>query len=214
MNLDVGKLTIMDAAQLGGLAVAALFVASLGGMMSWGAGPSAGETLVNLGGFRFWIWFFGTTVGLVSFGLGTAVVVLTVRSWLRYENRLEEWHNVAIDAVIDNDGIEISRTMTQWELNHTNPRDVLLTALAVHARHMAGEHNAHTVRELTGAVWLGNIRLGDVASGQGEHMSKTFRQLGLLKNVAPRKAGDWAVDGGPEKVIEIVTANWSKVGKL
>jgi hypothetical protein len=214
MNLDVGKLTIMEAAQLGGLAVAALFVASLGGMMSWGAGPSSAETLANLGGFRFWVWFFGTSVGLVAFGLGTAVVVLTVRSWLRYENRLEEWHNVAIDAVIDNDGIEVSRTMTQWELSTTNPRDVLLVALAVHARHMAGESNAHTVRELSGAVWLENIRLGDIASGQGERFSKTLSELGLVKGKAPRKAGDWAVDGGPEKVIEIVATNWSKVGKL
>jgi hypothetical protein len=210
MNLDTGRLTMLEAAQLGGLAVGSLFIAALGGLMSWGAGPGQHETLQSLGGFRFWIWFFGSSVGLVAFSLGAAVVVLTVRSWLRYEQRLQDWHEVSMEAVIQNQGVEVSQTLTAWELTPSTPRDVLLVALAVHARVQAGESNAHTVRALAGACWLGDIRLGDVGGGQPERIAKAFTDLGLVKGKAARKAGEW-IPESTDQVIELVDKNWRKV---
>jgi hypothetical protein len=205
MNLDVGKLTIREATELGILSVTALFVASIGGVMGWAAVGHLGGGLIWA-----WVWILGNAIGLVAFALGGVVCWLTVRSWLRYEDRLQEWHEVSIDAFIGADGMEVSTQHTEWELTTNTPRDVLLVALAIHQRVQAGEGNAHTVRELSGAQWIGGVRLGDVTGAQAERMSRALGQLGLVKDKAPRRAGTWAA-GSADDVIARVVGGWSKV---
>lgn len=210
MQLDVGRLTITEALAVGGVALAALFVAALGGLLAWAAGPRGWETLGGIGGLRFWVWLFGTLVSLVSFWLGVVVVRLTVRSWNRYEQRLQEWHDAAVAAFEDSEGQAVETTVTRWELSASVPRDVLLVALAVHSQVQAGERNAHTVRALGGDLWLGGLRLGDVA--QAERMSRTLADLGLIEGKAQRKAGEW-VPSSADEVLTLVQQNWSRVGR-
>lgn len=210
MNLDVGRLTVREAAGLGGLAVAALGVATVGGLIAWAAGPHGYEDPANVSGWRFLLWSFGGLVAIVGWGLAVVICYLTVTDWLEYRRRLTDWHYAALDSFNQNGGVQIEQTLTQWELSAQQPLHVLAAALAVHQKVLAGEKNAHSVRQLAGPAWLGLLRLGDVPNGQAEALGKTFEQLKLITGRAPRSAGEWAPKTADD-VVRLVMENWPKV---
>jgi hypothetical protein len=214
MNLDVGRLTILEAVHVGSLAVGALAVGAVGGLVAQAALPGRFETFASAGWFRLWFFLFGFAVAFVGFGLSVTVTWLSVRSWLRYENRLQEWHEVSIDAFVGVDGALTEQTVTMWELTASNPLHVLGAALAVQAR-QSGSAGAPTVRSLQGDMWLPSpdgkmVNLGEVNTTQAQRMSDVFTQLGLIEGKEPRKAGRW-VPGSADDTLRIVAANWHKV---
>jgi hypothetical protein len=176
--------------------------------------PGWAQTFRDVGGFRFWFLLFGVGVALVGFALAAITTWLSLRSWLRYEDRLQEWHEVAIDAYIGADGASTETTVTMWELTASNPLHVLGAALAVQAR-QSENASAPSVRSLQGDMWLSSpdgkmINLGEVNTTQAQRMSDTFSQLGLIEGKEPRKAGRW-VPGSADDTLRIVAANWHKV---
>jgi hypothetical protein len=214
MNLDIGRLTVLEAIHVGALAVGALAVGAVGGLIAQAAMPGWAQTFRDVGGFRFWFLLFGVGVALVGFALAAITTWLSLRSWLRYEDRLQEWHDVAIDAYIGADGASTETTVTMWELTASNPLHVLGAALAVQAR-QSGTAGAPSVRNLQGDMWLpapgGNmINLGEVNTTQAQRMSDVFTQLGLIEGKEPRKAGRW-VPSSADDTLRIVAANWHKV---
>jgi hypothetical protein len=214
MNLDIGRLTILEAIHVGALAVGALAVGAVGGLIAQAAMPGWAQTFRDVGGFRFWFLLFGVGVALVGFALAAITTWLSLRSWLRYEDRLQEWHEVAIDAYIGADGASTETTVTMWELTASNPLHVLGAALAVQAR-QSENASAPSVRSLQGDMWLSSpdgkmINLGEVNTTQAQRMSDTFSQLGLIEGKEPRKAGRW-VPGSADDTLRIVAANWHKV---
>jgi hypothetical protein len=214
MNLDVGRLTVLEALQVGLMAVGALAVGAVGGLICWGAAPTLGYTFRDVGYFRFWLIVFGAGVAGVGFGLAVVTTWLSVRSWVRYEERLSDWHDVAIDAYIGADGASTETTVTMWELTASNPLHVLGAALAVQAR-QSGSAGAPSVRSLQGDMWLPSpdgkmVNLGEVNTTQAQRMSDVFTQLGLIEGKEPRKAGRW-VPSSADDALRIVAANWHKV---
>jgi hypothetical protein len=214
MNLDIGRLTVLEAIHVGALAVGALAVGAVGGLLAQAAMPGRYQTFAEVGGFRFWFLLFGVSVALVGFGLACVVSWLSVRSWLRYEERLADWHDVSIAAYEGADGASTETTVTMWELSATNPLHVLGAALAVQAR-QSGSAGAPSVRSLQGDMWLPSpdgkmVNLGEVNTTQAQRMSDVFTQLGLIEGKGARKAGRWVPDDAG-KVLELVAANWHKV---
>jgi hypothetical protein len=214
MNLDIGRLTILEAIQVGALAVGALAVGAVGGLIAQAAMPGWAQTFRDVGGFRFWFFLFGAGVGLVGFGLAVVTTWLSVRSWLRYEERLADWHDVSIAAYEGADGASTETTVSVWELTASNPLHVLGAALAVQAR-QSGSAGAPTVRSLQGDMWLPSpggkmVNLGEVNTTQAQRMSDVFTQLGLIEGKEPRKAGRW-VPVSADDALRIVAANWHKV---
>jgi hypothetical protein len=218
MNLDIGRLTILDAIHVGALAVGSLAVGAVGGLIAQAALPEWAMSFRDVGGFRFWFFAFGASVAVVGFGLACMVSYLSVRSWIRYEDRLADWHEVALAAYEDNEGSSTETTVTMWELTASNPLHVLGAALAVQARHTArqsGSTGAPSVRGLQGDMWLPSpdgkmINLGEINTTQAQRFSDVFGQLGLIEGKEPRKAGRW-VPGSADQVIELVGKNWHKV---
>jgi hypothetical protein len=215
MNIDVGRLTVLEAVHVGALAVGALAVGALGGLVAWAALPGPLQTFADVGHFRFWFFAFGSGTAAVGFGLASVTTWLTVRSWLRYEDRLQEWHQVAIDAYEGNDGSTTEHTVTMWELTASNPLHVLGAALAVHAQQSGPAAGAPTVRSLQGDMWLGEgernmVKLGEVNTTQAQRLSDVFAQLGLIEGKAPRQAGRW-VPGSTDEILHLVRANWHKI---
>lgn len=210
MNLDVGRLTMREAAGLGGLAVAALAVATVGGLIAWAAGPHAYEAIDRLSGWRFLLWLFGVAVGVLGWSFSVVVCYLTLQDWTQYRQRLNDWHYAALESFDRSGGVQIEQTLTQWELGAQQPLHVLAVALAVHAKVAAGEAGAYSVRQLAGPTTLGHVRLGDVPQAQTEAMGKTFEQLKLITGRAPRKAGEWAPKSADD-VVRLVAENWPKV---
>jgi hypothetical protein len=216
MSLDVGRLTVLEAIQVGALGVGALGVGALGGLIAQAALPGWGETFRDVGGFRFWFFLFGAGVGLVGFALAAITTWLSLRSWLRYEDRLQEWHDVAIDAYIGADGSSTEQVVTMWELTASNPLHVLGAALAVQFRQQGGGGgSAPTVRSLQGDMWLPSpdgkmVNLGEVNTTQAQRLSDVFAQLGLIEGKEPRKAGRW-VPSSADDTLRLVAQNWHKV---
>jgi hypothetical protein len=214
MNLDIGRLTVLEAIQVGLLAAGALAVGSLGGLIAQAALPGWAQSFRDVGGFRFWFVLFGGGVAVVGFVLAVVTTWLSVRSWLRYEDRLQEWHDVAIDAYIGADGASTEQTVTMWELSANNPLHVLGAALAVQAR-QSESTVAPSVRSLQGDMWLPSpdgkmINLGEVNTTQAQRFSDVFGQLGLIQGKGNRQAGKW-VPASADDALQLVAANWHKV---
>lgn len=210
MNLDVGRLTLREAGGLAALAVGALFVGTLGGLITWGAGPHNGEGLGELGGFRFWLLLFGLAVAIVGWGLAVAICYLTITDWLEYRVRLNDWHHASLTAFENAGGIEIEQQLTLWDLTANHPLHVLAVAISVARRVEQGTPAAWSTRQLEGPVFLGGVRLGEVNGQQAEAMGKMFADLGLVTGREKRKAGEWAA-ADEREVIRLVSQNWHRV---
>jgi len=202
MNLDVGRLTAREALTLFGVATGTLLAAALGGLLWWLAVPTTNGALVLVALFGIGMAIMGSVFTFVVARLG-------ITSWYSYERRLDDWHEITLAAYETSGGAETSRTIRQWELTADDFRDVLLIALGVHSRVVAGTSTPWSVREIEGAIWLGGKRLGDVASGDAERVSKVLAESGLIIDRAPRKAGRWAA-GSYDEVVEILVKGYGK----
>lgn len=200
MNLDTGRIDAREAVALFGVTVVGLAVSTVGWLLVWVATPAAN-------GGTFIVLVFGGSVGVMGLALAWVVWRLAVRSWDSHEKRLQDWHDVCIEAHEVNQGLERTRTVRQWDLCVDEFQHVLLVALAVHRRVQGGERTPWSVRNLGGAVWLGSRRLGDVPTGDAERMRQRLVDLGLVTGAGERKAGAWAPVTADE-VIDRVKGGW------
>ena len=202
--LDQGRLTALEALQIAGVAIAALFVATLGGSIAWVARPD------ELGGFAagglsFWFWLFGNLVSLTGLAIAGSVLYLSIRSWLRYDQRVQDWHIAALDAYEGSDGQEVTTAVRAFELTASDPRDLLLFALSIQSDYMRGKDNAHSVRAVQGARWIASesgqqTRIGDVTATQAEALTRQLASLGMIEGRAARSAGTWK----PQSYEEVI----------
>lgn len=207
MNLDVGRLTARDAAQLLGLAVGALAVGAVGGLLAWLAWPDFSSWT----GWRFIFVSFGGAVALLGIGLAVITALFAVRDWLAYQDRLADYHMLAMASHEQTGGVEVERVITGWELLTDRPLHALGVALAVHERVSKGEASPFSTRQLEGPVWLGGVRLGDLTSAGAEQTSKLLSDVGLVTGRQARQAGRWAAIS-EQDVIRAVVRGWAKRG--
>lgn len=204
MNLDVGRLYLRDVLALAGVVLGLLALGTLGSYLVYLVQPAQPAPW---SGWQFVLVIFGSSVAALGFGLALVVSRLLYLDWTTYHQRLQEWHEVALDACSSTGGVETQQSYTLWELQSAQPRDVLLVALAVHVRVQAGEPTPYSVRQLDDC-WLGGLRLGDVRNG--EQMARSLEQLGLIRGRGQRKAGEW-VPQTADEVLHLVQRNWSQV---
>lgn len=209
MSLDVGRLTARDAAQLGGLAVAALGVGAFGALLAWLAWPEFG----TWSGWRVVFVGFGLSVGGLGVGLAVVVGRLSVNDWVSYQRRLEDIHQLYLESHEQAGGVEIERTLTGWELALDKPLHVLALALSVHERVMQGDQTAFSERKIgaDGSIWLGGVKLGQISQGAAAEGSRLLADVGLIQGRGPRQAGRWAAQS-TDDVIRAVTRDWARRG--
>jgi hypothetical protein len=203
-------MTPVSALQTVGVASVFLVGASLGGMLAFAAAPG-----LTSSGVAFWFFFLGASICLVGISMAVVMFKLYVRIIHSHQARVDDWHEVTIEAYLSNGGQEVTSETTAWELSASVPRDVVLFALSLHAMYEAGETTPHTVTKSTGQRWLGSagsdLRLGDVNSSQAEQFSKLLPQLGLVEGREKRKPGEW-VPRSYDDCIRLVSQNWPRVG--
>ena len=105
----------------------------------------------------------------------------------------------------------MERTITGWELMTDRPLHMLGLALALHERVKRGEDTPFSTRQLTGDVWLGNVKLGQLTPAAAEEASRFLADVGLVKGRQARQAGRWAAES-TEEVIQAVARRWVKRG--
>ena len=208
MNLDIGRMTVLEAAQVGMLALVALFIATLAIGIARVAGP--GEAWSTLHPLRQAVAIFAWSVALMSGGLSAVVVWLTVATWMDYRNRIADYHALYLDLMQAGEAVETETTIHEWELSPSRAIHILAVAVAIHQRVQAGDTTPWSVRGLTGPTWLGRLRLGDVPAGRAQEMTNALEQLGLIADRGPRKAGSWQ----PRSTDDIVMALTERYGKI
>jgi hypothetical protein len=209
MDLDVGRLNPREAVQLVALTVGSLFVATLAALLVWLVWPKGFEAW---GPVRLVFAFFGLALGLLSVGFGVVVARLTLDDWLEYRGRLNEWHAVAIAAYEANQGREVVKQLTVWDLSPAMPLHVLGVALTCHRMVSQGSDTPWSVRALEGPVLLGGRRLGEISKSSAEEFSRDLARLGLVAGRGPGKAGRW-VPSSEAEVVELVVKNWPRLGR-
>lgn len=211
MDLDVGRVTPLEAIYAALACVGLFFTAALGGLVMYVVYPHDG--LSPLEGWRLVLLIFGMAVSLFSFGLAVTLTQLIYQDWIEYRLRLNDWHEIAIAAATANDGQEIERTLTITDLSPAQPLHMLAIALSAHARVASGTAGAFSVRELEGPVMLGPVKFGDLSRTSAESASKRLADLGLIKDRAPKKAGTWAAQSEHD-VINAVIDGWVRLRGL
>lgn len=224
MNLDAGRPEAKEAFFNSGLTFLFLLFAAIGAWIASLFGAHRGESLLP-GGYDF--IGFPRVVGFI-FGWGLAIFSaqnaltyskLTRLGWKSYYKRLEDWHNVILNAYEVAEGQEVIEQTNIYEVNPKIPSDVLAIALSVHQRlNRPSRRLAYSVRGLEGSHYLigekGNQVLAGVITGaRPEEINKLFVALGLIREQKPGSAGSWAAQSELD-VIRIIVSNWPKLGRV
>lgn len=206
MDLDAGRLTPRDALYTGAVGVAALAVAALGGLV-----VSAVWSDYDYSWWRITLAVFGSLLGAGGVLLAGVVVGLMIRSWRRYEDRLDDWHSAALSAYEARQGLDQSTVYAEWDLSPSRARDVLLVALWCHYQRQQGVDAPWSVRNLTaGPLLLYGRRLGTLSESAARDVSNALADLGLVRGRSSRRAGDWAVQS-VDDVVRLVLDGFSRV---
>lgn len=195
VDLDGGRFNVVQAAFAGGFVMLSLLIAAIGGWLA-----SINWQVANL----------GLAVGVVLFVVGTAFgligMYVSLGEWMAHRERVAAWHEAALLAYREN-GQEVVETVSEWDFSADNPAHVLITALSVAHRLQQGSANPWSVRALSGPVFLGSRRVGNVSKIQAEEMGKRFVRLGLVDGRSERQAGQW-VPQSADELTDMVWKNW------
>lgn len=207
MDLDAGRLTLEDARQLGLMALVALAISTVGGLLARLTLPSS---VSELAGLRFVLFLFGLAVLVVAFGFAVLVCWLMIAEWLDHRARRDRWDAASLKAYVAREGLEVEQTVSVTDFTVSRPMHVLTAALMVHRSVVAGEEFPYSTRRLEGPAFLDGVRVGDVPKSTAEELPRVFAKLGLLAGRGPRQAGEW-VPKSETEVVRLVTKNWGKL---
>lgn len=191
VDLNAGRLDLVRAALAGGFVLLALLVVLLGVWIF-----SIAESRILL--------FFGAMLAVIGFSLGGVVLWVSVAEWLDHRRRIADWHELSLESYARLQGAETVQHVSEFELSVENPAHVLLAALLIHQRVIAGESTPYSVRSLHGPFFLANRRVGNLSKLSAEMMSRKLAQLGLIDGRAPGLAGGW-VPQSADEILEIVS---------
>lgn len=207
MDLDAGRMTLDDARHLGLMALAALAISTVGGLLARLTLPSSLDELVGL---RFVLFLFGLGVLVVAFLFGALICWLMIGEWLNHRERRDRWDAASLQAYVAREGVEVEQTVSITDFTASRPMHVLTAALMVHRLVLAGEEFPFSTRSLEGPAFLDGVRVGDVPKATAEELPRVFAKLGLITGRAPRQAGEWAAKSEGD-VVHLVTKNWGKL---
>lgn len=210
MAMDAGKPTAREAMLSGGVALAFWGVAALGGWVASLFGPHGFEGLGEIGVARWIGLAFGCLVGLAGLALGLDFARLTRKGWLDYQERLADWHAVALEAWERSEGQATEELTNEWELRADKPDEVWWFITAMHAQVQQGQEAPWVLRSITSdGVWFGNRKLA-INSNQARLMVDNCATMGLITGRTERHPGNWK-PATLEEAAEIFSRNGKKV---
>lgn len=209
VDLEHGALEAGRVVELWLVVLAALGVASVGGLLAawgWNAWGSLWPWLAGAGAWLFWL---GLGVGLVSLSTAGAVLVLAGRGMYQHQLRVERWDAAQLAAYKQNGGQETHREYTERTLTTAQPMHVLAVALAVAELVRTEGGTPWSGPQLVGPVRLGNVKLGELGKREAEEMGRALAEMGVITGRGKGTAGQ-LVTTDPQQLVQLVTRNYGR----
>lgn len=210
MDINAGRPALADAVKLFLFTAAAWVVCCIGLIMVaavWG-GSTYEHRAVTL--LRYLAGATGGGLAALAVFYGGAIGHVFVSEWYGYQLRRDAWHRAELRAYSQAGGQVVDRQLTIKALTIQEPAHLLLVALALAERARRGDLKEPSTAALTGDVWLGRVKVGELTKAQAEEFGKAFAQVGLIKGRKAGYAGQLAaVD--PAQVIDMVTTKAGRV---
>lgn len=198
IDLDAGAIDLRQAvlAVLFGLG---LLVVALGGALVVSLSARGSD----------WSWLgiiAGALVSLVGVGLGGTVFRVLLLQWHDHRARVVAWNTAALGSYIEQRGAVIAEEITEYSFTVSNPLHVMVIALEVHRRVVAGEEFAHATRSLRGPVFMGGVRVGELSKTRAEEMAQRLAALGLIVGRCEGYAGRWSPVSYDDVIVRLTSA--------
>lgn len=213
MDLDGGALRVKEAVRVLTLAT-----------MGTGAGAVALALALLLGELAALRWpVISEVAAVLSAGATLAAALLWcgafglvgVYSWrvVSHQLRLERWHRAELAAYRVAGGAQVDRQMAIRALTIHEPQHVLNVALALAERARRNELPAASVAALTGDIWLGRVKVGELSKRQAELFVMALKQVGVITGGRKGAAGQLATTD-PGQIIELVSTRAGRIREL
>lgn len=209
VDLEHGRFEPGQITALWAIAAGAIAAGSVGGLLaSWGL-AGTGSNWGWVAAASTWLAVFGALMLALSYALATAITVLAARGWWRHQQRVDDWHWAQLDAYEAAGGQESVREVAQRTLSTQEPAHALLVALHVVQQAREGVSTPWSSPKLTGDLWYGSVRLGNLTKSEAESFSRLFAEVGAVVGRRKGHAGQLAtVDEG--QLLQLVARNYGR----
>jgi hypothetical protein len=209
VSLEHGAFEPAQVVALWAIALAAIAVGSVGGLLiSWGS-AGADHPWGWVRGLALWLALFGGLTTVLSYAVALAVAALAARGWWRHQLRVDDWHYAQLDAYVAAGGAESVREVSERTLTVADPAHALLVALAVLQAHREGIATPWSGPKLTGPLWYAGVRLGELAKGDAEQFSRLLGDVGAVTGRRKGFAGTLAATSEGE-LLALVARNYGR----
>lgn len=162
-----------------------------------------------------WIWLF---IGLALVVAGGAVFVLALSSlWslARYEVKARQlWTEQVLSERQQHGGVITQESETEWTLSASDPRDLLLVAIACYwqskYRGQDAPWSVRSLRRLEISDGQGSTFIGEASEAQARQLAEVLSQARIISGRREKSAGRLAVADADE-LLELVVPMLRKV---
>lgn len=210
MNLESGRIILADSVKLFMVSCAAWLICCLGLLLvaiAVGGDSYEPRALTIL---RYFVGAVGAGLAVLAAGSASSAAHVIISGWYSYKRRLESWHRAELAAYSAAGGQRVDRELTVRALTIQEPTHALLVALSLAERSRRGDLKEPSTAALTGDVWLGRVKVGELTKAQAEEFGTALYQVGLIRNRKKGYAGQ-LVTADPAEIIDLVTM---KAGKI
>lgn len=186
---------------IGAVLVSAVFF--LGSIL---AGPKGYETGADLPSWRFVLMSACMIGGTMAGAYGVLYFVLDLWGAVSYQLFLGKYRQVELATRLATNNQEVDEVVTAWELDTTNPRDLIVAVIAMQ---LAVNHNTRAPwahRNLTEqGLWFDRRKLAEVSDSQARQLPEILSSMGYIegRSGAERQAGQWVVTPLPRSYSNI-----------
>lgn len=209
VSLEHGRFEPGQVVQLWLVALGAIGAGSLGGLfLTWGSAAFDSEW-GWLRGLGMWLAIFGVLLMVLSYAVAVAVSLLAARGWWMHQLRVDDWHIAQLAAYEAAGGQQVEREYTSRTLTTSEPAHALLVTLAVLDRARAGEATPWSSPKLTGPLWFGTVKLGELSKSEAEAFARLLGEVGAVTGKRKGYAGQLATSD-PGELLALVARNYGK----
>lgn len=155
-----------------------------------------GEFDYSPGAWRYIGSYAGGALAIASGGYGVVWFAIDLWSMIAYQAFLTQARQVELENRRENKGIEIEESVTEWELDTENVRDLIVAVISFQLAANHNEQGRWTHRSLTeNGLWFGRRKLADVTDWQARRLPDVLSKMGYIEGRSGemRQAGDWAI---------------------
>lgn len=152
------------------------------------------------GAWRFIGAYTGGALAIASGGYGLVWFAIDLWAMISYQFFLHAYRMVELDNRRETQGLEVEESITEWELDTDNARDLLVAIIAMQWQVNNNRRAPWAHRVLTeDGLWFDRRKLADVGDWQARRLPDVLSQMGYISDRSgdERKAGNWTIQPLP-----------------